>query len=182
MVSFVTGHLTARSDVYGFGVVLLEILTGKKAVDKSRPAREQNLVDWARPLLPHSRKLPKIMDPRIEGQYSSTVATEVAGLALRCLSQNPKGRPTMNQVVDTLESVQDPHGSREEVLLLFEAPKASSSDSSSAKKGEENRRRSKRGKGRSKSEPPADFNVSSCSPDADGQSHQRMKSAGPPVD
>ncbi|CAL9164409.1 unnamed protein product, partial [Musa hybrid cultivar] len=153
-----TGHLTARSDVYGFGVVLLEILTGKKAVDKSRPAREQNLVDWARPLLPHSRKLPKIMDPRIEGQYSSTVAAEVAGLALRCLSQNPKGRPTMNQVVDTLESVQDPHGSREEVLLLFEAPKASSSDSSSAKKGEESRRRSKQGKGRSKSEPPAGFN------------------------
>ncbi|KAI7745618.1 hypothetical protein M8C21_033464 [Ambrosia artemisiifolia] len=40
-----TGHLTARSDVYSFGVVLLELLTGKKSVDKTRPSKEQSLVD-----------------------------------------------------------------------------------------------------------------------------------------
>ncbi|PIN02940.1 Serine/threonine protein kinase [Handroanthus impetiginosus] len=44
-----TGHLTTRNDVYSFGVVLLELLTGKRAVDKKRPAREQNLVEWAKP-------------------------------------------------------------------------------------------------------------------------------------
>ncbi|MBA0728682.1 hypothetical protein Golax_001562, partial [Gossypium laxum] len=42
-----TGHLTARSDVYGFGVVLLEMLLGRRAMDKSRPSREHNLVEWA---------------------------------------------------------------------------------------------------------------------------------------
>ncbi|EEE67579.1 hypothetical protein OsJ_25109 [Oryza sativa Japonica Group] len=46
-----TGHLTAKSDVYSFGVVLLEILTGRRAVDKTRPNREQSLVEYARPCL-----------------------------------------------------------------------------------------------------------------------------------
>ncbi|WOL19015.1 serine/threonine-protein kinase [Canna indica] len=179
-----TGHLTARSDVYGFGVVLLEMLTGKKAMDKNRPPREQNLVDWARPLLMHSRKLLKLIDSRMEGQYSNKVATEVAGLAYRCLSQNPKGRPTMNQVVEILESIQEPDIKGEMLLhsggnsvTLFEAPKMynNTSNESSTKKKEDTkvhgRKRTKNGSGRSKSEPPMDFNVSSPSPDSDGQ-HQ----------
>uniref|UniRef100_A0ACD5ZF29 Uncharacterized protein n=1 Tax=Avena sativa TaxID=4498 RepID=A0ACD5ZF29_AVESA len=102
-----TGHLTARSDVYGFGVVLLEMIIGRRAVDKSRPSREHNLVEWARPLLVHNRKLFRIIDPRMEGQYSTKAAIEVASLAYRCLSQNPKGRPTMSQVVETFEAVQN---------------------------------------------------------------------------
>jgi serine/threonine protein kinase len=96
-------HLTARSDVYGFGVVLLEMIIGRRAVDKSRLTREHNLVEWARPLLVHNRKLFRIIDPRMEGQYSTKVAIEVASLAYGCLSQNPKGRPTMSQVVETFE-------------------------------------------------------------------------------
>ncbi|OAY78405.1 Serine/threonine-protein kinase [Ananas comosus] len=126
-----TGHLTARSDVYGFGVVLLEMLIGRRAMDKSRPSREHNLVEWARPLLIHSRKLFKIIDPRMDGQYSTRVATEVANLAYRCLSQNPKGRPVMTQVVEILESLQELPESRENMLLqsfssavtLYEVPK-----------------------------------------------------------
>ncbi|KAF7112301.1 hypothetical protein RHSIM_RhsimUnG0243400 [Rhododendron simsii] len=43
-----TGQLTTRNDVYGFGVVLLEMLSGRKAMDKSRPSGEHNLVEWAR--------------------------------------------------------------------------------------------------------------------------------------
>ncbi|KAK1366275.1 putative serine/threonine-protein kinase PBL17 [Heracleum sosnowskyi] len=103
-----TGHLTARSDIYGFGVVLLEMLIGRKAMDKRRPSREHNLVEWARPLLNHQKKLLRILDPRMEGQYSNKTAIKVANLAYQCLSQNPKGRPIMSQVVDILESVQIP--------------------------------------------------------------------------
>ncbi|KAL2555156.1 Protein kinase superfamily protein [Forsythia ovata] len=100
-----TGHLTTMNDVYSFGVVLLELLTGKRALDKSRPAREQNLVKWARPFLKDPHKLDRIMDPRLEGQYSMEGAKKVASLAFQCLSHNPKSRPTMNNAVKILELV-----------------------------------------------------------------------------
>ncbi|KAI5445593.1 serine/threonine-protein kinase RIPK isoform X2 [Lathyrus oleraceus] len=102
-----TGHLTAKSDVYSFGVVLLELLTGRKSVDKTRPTREQNLVDWARPMLMDSRKLGKIMDPKLEGQYSEMGTKKAASLAYQCLSHRPKSRPTMSNVVKILEPLQD---------------------------------------------------------------------------
>lgn len=102
-----TGHLTAKSDVYSFGVVLLELLTGRRSVDKTRPSREQNLAEWARPLLNDARKLNRIMDPRLEGQYSETGAQKAASLAHQCLSHRAKHRPTMSIVVKTLEPLID---------------------------------------------------------------------------
>ncbi|KAL5166862.1 putative serine/threonine-protein kinase PBL8 [Glycine soja] len=101
-----TGHLTARSDVYSFGVVLLELLTGRKSVDKTRPGKEQSLVDWARPKLNDKRKLLQIIDPRLENQYSVRAAQKACSLAYYCLSQNPKARPLMSDVVETLEPLQ----------------------------------------------------------------------------
>jgi len=95
------------SDVYSFGVVLLELLTGRKSVDKTRPAREQKLAEWARPMLRDPRKLGRIMDPRLEGQYSEAGARKVAEVAYQCLSHRPKQRPTMGTVVETLEPLQD---------------------------------------------------------------------------
>ncbi|KAH9653554.1 putative serine/threonine-protein kinase PBL17 [Citrus sinensis] len=166
-----TGHLTARSDVYGFGVVLLEMLLGRRAVDKSRPSREHNLVEWARPLLNNNKKVLRILDPRLEGQYTARTAMKVAGLAYQCLSQNPKGRPVMSDVVALLETVQS-QGAEEEMLqsgggvvTLYEVPKRSSHNSGDKKRNQsgfsgstegESRRRNKPGNGRSKSEPPAD--------------------------
>ncbi|XP_014510065.1 serine/threonine-protein kinase RIPK [Vigna radiata var. radiata] len=102
-----TGHLTAMSDVYSFGVVLLEILTGRRSVDKGRPPREQNLVEWARPVLNDSRKLGRIMDPRLEGQYSEVGARKAAALAYQCLSHRPRSRPLMSTVVSVLEPLKD---------------------------------------------------------------------------
>ncbi|XP_044485186.1 putative receptor-like protein kinase At1g72540 [Mangifera indica] len=102
-----TGHLTAMCDVYSFGVVLLELLTGRKSIDKSRPRREQDLVEWARPLLKDFNKLEQIIDPRLEGQYSTEGVKKAAALAYDCLSHHPKCRPTMNAVVNTLQPLLD---------------------------------------------------------------------------
>ncbi|KAK4756881.1 hypothetical protein SAY87_007008 [Trapa incisa] len=99
----VTGHLTTMSDVYSFGVVLLELLTGRMCMDKSRPQREQNLAEWAGRMLKNPRKVSRIMDPRLEGQYSEKGAQKVAELAFKCLSNRPKQRPMMHAVVETLE-------------------------------------------------------------------------------
>ncbi|KAB1209399.1 hypothetical protein CJ030_MR6G022831 [Morella rubra] len=100
------GHLTTKSDVYSFGVVLLELLTGRRSMEKSRPKSEQNLVDWAKPYLNSSRRLRCIMDPRLAGQYSVKGTKEMALLALQCISLNPKDRPRMPAVVESLESLQ----------------------------------------------------------------------------
>ncbi|WCJ39411.1 Protein kinase superfamily protein [Euphorbia peplus] len=102
-----TGHLTTQSDVFSFGVVLVELLTGRRSVDKNRPSREQNLVKWARPSLKDHHKLYQIMDPRLEGQYSAEGARKAAALAYQCLSHHCKSRPTMANVVKTLESLLD---------------------------------------------------------------------------
>ncbi|KAL8252867.1 hypothetical protein R6Q59_036560 [Mikania micrantha] len=105
-----TGHLTARSDVYSFGVVLLEMLSGRRAVDKNRPKGEQSLVEWAKPYLPHKRKLFRVLDTRLEGQYTLDGAHTAANLALQCVSMNPRSRPSMADVVKELELLQDPKG------------------------------------------------------------------------
>ncbi|KAF7830405.1 serine/threonine-protein kinase RIPK-like [Senna tora] len=102
-----TGHLTTKSDVYSYGVVLLELLTGKRVVDNKRPSREQSLVEWARPMLRDHRKLCRIIDPRLEGQFPARGAHKVAALAYKCLSHHPNPRPTMTDVVTVLESLQD---------------------------------------------------------------------------
>lgn len=108
----VTGHLYVKSDVYGFGVVLLELLSGQRALDPNRPARQQNLVDWARPLLTDKRRLRKVMDSRLEGYYRSKGAFKAAQLALRCLSEEPKRRPSMDEVVKILEDIVSAEGSQ----------------------------------------------------------------------
>jgi serine/threonine protein kinase len=100
-----TGHLTAKSDVYSFGVVLLELLAGRQSVDRARRPREQNLVDWARPYLKRPDRLNRVMDPALECQYSCRGAEMAAIVAYKCLSQNPKSRPTMKEVVKALEPV-----------------------------------------------------------------------------
>ncbi|CAN0877693.1 Putative receptor-like protein kinase At1g72540 [Linum grandiflorum] len=102
-----TGHLSAMSDVFSFGVVLLELLTGRRSVDKNRPPREQVLVKWARPFLKDHHRLDQIMDPRLEGQYSVEGARRAAALACQCLSHHAKCRPSMSKVVKTLEGLME---------------------------------------------------------------------------
>ncbi|XP_074585619.1 putative serine/threonine-protein kinase PIX13 [Curcuma longa] len=101
-----TGHLYVKSDVYGFGVVLLEMLTGQRALDSNRPSGQHKLVDWAMPMLGDRRKLARLMDHRLEGQYSSKGAHQAAQLTLNCLASEQKSRPSMKQVVETLESIE----------------------------------------------------------------------------
>ncbi|GAB2279752.1 Probable serine/threonine-protein kinase pix13 [Dionaea muscipula] len=101
-----TGHLYVKSDVYGFGVVLLELLTGLRAVDVNRPSGQMNLVEWARPRLSSKTKLRTIMDVKMEGQYEFKAAIVAAQLTLQCLRAEPKSRPSMKEVVNALQQIE----------------------------------------------------------------------------
>ncbi|GMY13613.1 probable serine/threonine-protein kinase PIX7 [Fagus crenata] len=98
-----TGHLTSKSDVYSFGVVLLEMLTGRRSMDKNRPNGEHNLVEWARPHLGERRRFYRLLDPRLEGRFSIKGSQKALQLAAHCLSPDPKARPLMSEVVEVLK-------------------------------------------------------------------------------
>lgn len=103
-----TGHLTPKSDVYSFGVVLLELLSGRRAMDDERAAfSEETIVEWAKPFLSDGRKVIRIMDTRLGGQYSKKGAQAAAALAFKCLHTDPKNRPSMVDVLLSLERLQD---------------------------------------------------------------------------
>lgn len=82
---------------------MLEILSGRRSMDKNRPNGEHNLVEWARPHLGERRKFYKLIDPRLEGHFSVKGAQKAAHLAARCLSRDPKVRPRMSEVVEALK-------------------------------------------------------------------------------
>ncbi|CAN7082372.1 unnamed protein product, partial [Brassica oleracea var. botrytis] len=101
-----TGHLYVKSDVYAFGVVLLEVLTGLRACDPKRPRGQESLLDWLRPKLSSKHKVKQIIDKGIKGQYSSKVVTELGRITLSCTEPDPKNRPHMKEVLDVLENIQ----------------------------------------------------------------------------
>jgi len=102
-----TGQVTSESNVYSFGVVLLEMLTGRRALDQTLPREEQNLVEWLRHRLKNKANFHYLMDPRLEGQYPTKCAHKTMRIATHCLRLDPKARPLMSEVVHKLKRLHD---------------------------------------------------------------------------
>jgi len=100
-----TGHLLVKSDVYSYGVVLLELLSGRKPVDLSQPPGQENLVAWARPLLTSKEGLQKIIDPVMKPSVSVDTIVKVAAIASMCVQPEVTQRPFMGEVVQALTLV-----------------------------------------------------------------------------
>ncbi|XP_057768305.1 inactive protein kinase SELMODRAFT_444075-like [Salvia miltiorrhiza] len=97
-----TGQVSEKADVYAFGVVLVELLTGRKAVDICRPKGEQCLTEWARPLL-EDNGLAKHVDPWLKQCYSEREVEGMLHCASLCLQRDPHLRPSMSQLLRLLE-------------------------------------------------------------------------------
>ncbi|KAG9131741.1 hypothetical protein Leryth_009480 [Lithospermum erythrorhizon] len=97
-----TGQLTFKSDIYSFGVVLLELITGRRAIDHDRPSKERNLVDWARPLFKDRKKFHEMADPILENQYPSRGLYQTLMICAMCIQDQPSQRPTTQELVHAL--------------------------------------------------------------------------------
>ncbi|KAL5200504.1 hypothetical protein ABZP36_021707 [Zizania latifolia] len=105
-----TGKLTEKSDVFSFGVVLLELITGRKPVDSSRPLGDESLVEWSRPLLSsaiENQEFDELVDPRLDGNYDDVEMFRVIEAAAACIRHSSARRPKMGQVVRVLDSLTD---------------------------------------------------------------------------
>ncbi|XP_044464223.1 receptor-like serine/threonine-protein kinase ALE2 isoform X2 [Mangifera indica] len=100
-----TGHLLVKSDVYSYGVVLLELLTGRKPVDMSQLPGQENLVAWARPLLTSREGLETIIDPSLGSDVPFDSIAKVAAIASMCVQPEVQHRPFMGEVVQALKLV-----------------------------------------------------------------------------
>ncbi|KAE8717590.1 B3 domain-containing transcription repressor VAL2-like isoform X1 [Hibiscus syriacus] len=101
------GWLTPKSNVWSFGIVLLELLTGRKNLDSRHHREERNVVKWSRPFLADDCRLSLIMDPLLKGRFPMKAARTVADIAQRCLQKDPSERPTMRTIVENLKVIQD---------------------------------------------------------------------------
>ncbi|XP_010922992.1 probable serine/threonine-protein kinase PBL26 [Elaeis guineensis] len=97
-----TGHLTQKSDIYSFGVVLLELITGRRVIDTAKPTHDQNLVAWAMPMFKDQRRFPELVDPLLQNEYPPKTLNQAVAVAAMCLQEEASVRPLMADVVMAL--------------------------------------------------------------------------------
>ncbi|WOL10232.1 putative receptor-like protein kinase [Canna indica] len=97
-----TGLLNEKSDIYSFGVLLLEAITGRDPIDYGRPPDEVNLVDWLKWMIAN-RRSEEVVDPIIVTRPSSKALKKALLTALKCVDLDSEKRPKMGRVVQMLE-------------------------------------------------------------------------------
>lgn len=101
-----SGKLSEKSDIFSFGVMLLEILTGRKPIDPENEYMDDSLVDWARPLIAKAKEdgdYSELVDPRLKDNYDHNEMARMASCASASVRHSAKRRPKMSQIVRVLE-------------------------------------------------------------------------------
>ncbi|PKU86270.1 Somatic embryogenesis receptor kinase 1 [Dendrobium catenatum] len=99
-----TGKSSEKTDVFGYGIMLLELITGQRAFDLARLANDDDvmLLDWVKGLL-REKKLDMLVDPDLQNNYIEAEVESLIQVALLCTQGSPVERPKMSEVVRMLE-------------------------------------------------------------------------------
>ncbi|OAY71400.1 somatic embryogenesis receptor kinase 2-like [Ananas comosus] len=99
-----TGKSSEKTDVFGYGIMLLELITGQRAFDLARLANDDDvmLLDWVKGLL-KEKKLEMLVDPDLQNNYIESEVESLIQVALLCTQGSPMERPKMSEVVRMLE-------------------------------------------------------------------------------
>ncbi|XP_022734522.1 protein NSP-INTERACTING KINASE 3-like isoform X2 [Durio zibethinus] len=116
-----TGQSSEKTDVFGFGILLLELITGQKALDFGRAANQKGvMLDWVKKLHQEGN-LSLLVDKDLKGNYDRTELEEMVQVALLCTQFNPLHRPRMSEVLRMLEG--DDLAEKWEALQKVETPR-----------------------------------------------------------
>ncbi|OEL29358.1 putative serine/threonine-protein kinase [Dichanthelium oligosanthes] len=97
-----TGMLNETSDIYSFGILIMEIISGRVPVDYNRPPGEVNLVDWLK-IMVSNRNSDGVVDPKIPQKPTSRAVKKALLVALRCVDPDARKRPRIGHVIHMLE-------------------------------------------------------------------------------
>lgn len=96
------GKVSESCDVYSFGILLLEIISGRKPIEKLPGGVKRDIVQWATPYVKKGA-YNHIADPRLKGKFDREQVKFTITIAMKCTDNNPENRPTMKQVADWLK-------------------------------------------------------------------------------
>ncbi|XP_009617108.1 probable serine/threonine-protein kinase PBL25 [Nicotiana tomentosiformis] len=169
-----SGELSMKSDVYCFGVVLLELITGRRVVDTARPADEQNLVAWAQPFFRDPKRFPELADPRLGKKFPAKSLNQAVGVAAMCLQDEPMVRPLIGDVVAALSFLTMPQPD-DPIPSSPPAPAPAPTPTSNMDKSNEDRESSENeDQGDSDDEDQGDSDNEDASRESDQQSNEKV--------
>ncbi|KAK6256898.1 hypothetical protein QUC31_000357 [Theobroma cacao] len=104
---FMQGKVSDKIDVYSFGVMLLELLSGRRPISSKALEGKESLIQWARPLL-ERRDLQGLSDPALNEDFDVAQMHRMVAAASLCLNQLDGHRPKVSQVLEILRGVKEP--------------------------------------------------------------------------